>query len=96
MDPLIQEASISGLIRVIFIVLIIYAVYSLLIRYIIPALMRKYVNDFQKQFTQQNKRAQEEMNKKKEGEVSIKFVNKDKNNRQHPEDGEYVDYEEIK
>jgi len=96
MDPLIQEASISGLIRVIFIVLIIYAVYSLLIRYIIPALMRKYVNDFQKQFTQQNKRAQEEMNKKKEGEVSIKFVNKDKNNSQHTEDGEYVDYEEIK
>lgn len=96
MDPLIQEASISGVIRMIFIVLIIYAVYSLLIRFIIPALMRKYVNDFQKQFTQQNKREQEEMNKKKEGEVSIKFVNKDKNNSQHPEDGEYVDYEEIK
>lgn len=96
MDPLIQEASISGVIRMIFIVLIIYAVYSILIRFIIPALMRKYVNDFQKQFTQQNKREQEEMNKKKEGEVSIKFVNKDKNNSQHPEDGEYVDYEEIK
>ena len=96
MDPLIQEASISGVIRMIFIVLIIYAVYSILIRFIIPALMRKYVNDFQKKFSEENMRSQDEMNRKKEGEVSIKFVDKDKDNRQHPDDGEYVDYEEIK
>ncbi len=61
-----------------------------------PLLMRKYVNDFQKKFTEENQRSQEEMNRKKEGEVSIEFVDKDKSNSEHPDNGEYVDYEEIK
>ena len=61
-----------------------------------PMLMKKYVNDFKKKFTEENKHSQEEMNKKKEGEVSIKYVDKDKNNNEHPGLGEYVDYEEIK
>lgn len=82
--------------RLILIVLFIYYAFSFILRYALPLLMRKYVNDFQKQFTEENKRGQEEMNRKKEGEVSIKFVDKDKNTSQHPDDGEYVDYEEIK
>lgn len=57
--------------------------------------MKKYINDFQKKFTEEHQRSQEEMNRKKEGEISIKFVDKDKNNSKHPDDGEYVDYEEI-
>jgi len=96
MNPIIQEASLTGVFRLILIVLIIYYAFSFLMRYVLPLVMRKYVNDFQKQFTEENKRSQEEMNKKKEGEISIKFVDKDKNNSQHPDDGEYVDYEEIK
>jgi hypothetical protein len=96
MNPIIQEASITGVLRLILIVLFIYYAFSFLMRYVLPLLMRKYVNDFQKQFTNENKREQEEMNTKKEGEVSIKFVDKDKNNSQHPDNGEYVDYEEIK
>ncbi len=58
--------------------------------------MKKYLTDFQKKFTEEHQRSQNEMNRKKEGEVSIKFVDKDKNKSQHPDDGEYVDYEEIK
>ena len=96
MNPIIQEASLTGVFRLILIVLIIYYAFSFLIRYVLPLVMRKYVNDFQKQFTQENQRAQDEMNQKKEGEISIKFVDKDKNKSQHPDDGEYVDYEEIK
>jgi hypothetical protein len=96
MNLIIQEASFTGVFRLILIVLIIYYAFSFLMRYILPRVMRKYVNDFQKQFTEENRRSQEAMNRKKEGEVSIKFVDKDKNKSQHPDDGEYVDYEEIK
>lgn len=96
MNLIIQEASLTGVFRLILIVLIIYYAFSFLMKYILPRIMRKYVNDFQKQFTEENIRSQEEMNRKKEGEVSIKFVDKEKKNSQHPDDGEYVDYEEIK
>lgn len=96
MNPNIQEATLTGVLRLILIVLFIYYAFSFLMRYVLPLLMRKYVSDFQKQFTQENQRSNDEMNRKKEGEVSIKFVDKDKNKSQHPDDGEYVDYEEIK
>ena len=96
MNPFIQEASLTGVFRLILIVLFVYYGFSLIIRYVLPMLMRKYVNDFQKQFTRENQRSQEEMSRKKEGEVSIKFVDTDKEKRKHPDDGEYVDYEEIK
>ena len=82
--------------RLILIVLLIYAIFSFIMRYVVPSMMRKYVNDFQKQFTGQNQRAQEEQNLKKEGEVSITYVEKDKNKTHNPDDADYVDYEEIK
>jgi hypothetical protein len=96
MNHLIQEASLTGVFRLILIVLFIYYAFSLIMRYVMPLIMRKYVNDFQKRFTEEHQRSQQEMNRKKEGEVSIKFVDKDENKGRHPDDGEYVDYEEIK
>lgn len=95
MNQIIQTASLSGVFRIILIVLIIYYAFTFIIRYILPKLMKKYVNDFQKKFTEENMRSHDEMNGKKEGEVSIKFVDKDKN-KSHSDEGEYVDYEEIK
>jgi len=86
----------TGVFRLILIVLIIYYAFSFIFRYVLPLIMRKYVNDFQKQFTHENQHSQQEMNRKKEGEVSIKFVEKDKIKSKHPDDGEYIDYEEIK
>jgi len=96
MNTIFQEASLTGVFRLILIVLFIYYAFSLIMRYVMPLIMKKYVNDFQKKFTEEHQRSQEEMNKKKEGEVSIKFVDKDENNNKHPDAGEYVDYEEIK
>jgi hypothetical protein len=96
MHPVIYEASLPGLIRVLLIVLIVYAVYSIFIRVLLPLMMRKFVNDLQNRFTGDNEYKQTEQNRKKEGEVSIKFVDKDKNTSTHPDEGEYVDYEEIK
>ena len=96
MHPIILEASATGFVRLILIILFIYALFSFLMRRIVPLILRKYVNDFQNRFTQEQQRAQEQDNRKKEGEVSIKYMDKDKNTHHNPDEGEYVDYEEIK
>jgi len=96
MNPVFFEASLTGLLRLVLVVLIVYFIFSFIMRYIVPSLMRKYINDFQKHFTEQNERQHEDQIRKKEGEITIKYVNKDKNETQNPEGGEYVDYEEIK
>ena len=96
MHPFIHEASLVKVFETILIILIIYYVFSFIIRSVFPLLMRKYINDFQNRFTEDNKRAQEEHLRKKEGEISIKYVDKDKNKTHNPDEGDYVDYEEIK
>ena len=96
MNPIIQEANLPKALELILIIFIVYYAFKFIMQFVLPTLLRKYVNDFQKQFTKENQHSQDEMNRKKEGEVSIKFVDKDKNKSQHTDDGEYVDYEEIK
>jgi hypothetical protein len=96
MNPIIQEASLTGVFRLILIVLFIYYAFSFIMRYVMPSLMRKYVNDFQKKFTEENQRTRDEYTQKKEGEVSIKVINKEKQATHNPDDDDYVDYEEIK
>ena len=93
MHPYIQEASV---IKALIVVLAVYAIYSLFVRVIFPSIMRKYVGDMQQRFTQQNKGFDKEQTRKKDGEVSITFIEKDKNEPRNPNAGEYVDYEEIK
>jgi hypothetical protein len=58
--------------------------------------MRKYINDFQQRYTEQNQQQRNNQAQKKEGEISITYVDKDKNKIRNPDDGEYTDYEEIK
>ena len=96
MNTLIQEASLTGVLRLILIILFIYYAFSFIMRHLMPLMMRKYVNDFQKQFTGQNQNSQQKQNIKKEGEVSITFVDKDTPKTQNPDNADYVDYEEIK
>jgi hypothetical protein len=96
MNPSILEASLTGVFRLILIVLFIYYAFSFIMRSVMPLLMRKYVNEFKKQYTEENQRSREEYSQKKEGEVSIKFVNKDKQATHNSNDDDYVDYEEIK
>ena len=94
MHPIIYQASISGLFDILLIIVVVYWVFSFLMRRILPLFIRKYVNNFQNQFSQDQQ--PKEDNRKKEGEISIKYVEKDKSPTHNPDDGEYVDYEEIK
>jgi len=92
----LHQASLTGLTRLILIILVIYAVYSLTIRFIIPTLMKKFISNFQKRFFEENPNFQGNNPQKKEGEVSIKYTEKDKKEKPHENNGDYIDYEEIK
>ena len=94
-----QEASISGVLKVLLIVLLIYFGLKLIIRWFGPILLRyilkkvgkKFGQDFS-QFGQQGKRRGR--GRDQEGEVTIE--KKPKNTRRSKKDvGEYIDYEEI-
>lgn len=95
MQNLIFESSFTGLLRLILIAIIIYYVFSLLVRYILPQILKNSVRNYQKTYYDQNAR-QNETTKKKEGEVTIEYVDdKTKGKKAHSDD-EYVDFEEIK
>ncbi len=96
MQHIIYEASITGIFRLILILTVVYAVYKIITRLIVPSIMRKYINDFQQRYTEQNQQQRNNQAQKKEGEISITYVDKDKNKMRNPDDGEYTDYEEIK
>ena len=93
MQPFIQEASV---IKALFVVLAVYVIYSFFVRFIFPMMMRKFVGDIQQRYTQQNEGFSNDKARKKDGEVSITFLEKDKNEPRNPVGGDYVDYEEIK
>jgi hypothetical protein len=63
-------------------------------RYIIPALLRGYVKHYSKKFYDEME-AERKNTAQKEGEINISGKSGGKK-KQQPEDGEYVDYEEIK
>jgi hypothetical protein len=58
--------------------------------------MKNYVSNIQKQFNEQQQRQQDFREQKKEGEISITYVDKEKAKSHNPADADYVDYEEIK
>lgn len=89
------EASLTGIARLIFILIVIYAVYSLLVRYIFPALVKKSVRNFQKKFFEENPNLRKDADFGKEGEISIRRTD-DLKARQMYNDAEETDYEEIK
>ena len=89
------EASLTGIARLIFILIVIYAVYSLLVRYILPALVKKSVRNFQEKFFEVNPNLRKDADRGKEGEISIRRTD-DIKARQMYDDAEETDYEEIK
>ena len=96
MQIIIYEASIPGLFRLIIVLTVVYVVYKIITRLIVPSLMQKYIKDFQQRYTEQNGYQSNNHVQKKEGEVSITYVDKENNRVRKPDDGDYVDFEEIK
>ncbi|AJR04301.1 DUF4834 family protein [Siansivirga zeaxanthinifaciens] len=93
---MLQQASLTGLVRMILIILLIYYGVKILSRLFGPLLLKyiakKAEQKFGAQFGQFQQRPHEK-NVKKEGEVTIdKMPNMKTSNK---DVGEYVDYEEI-
>lgn len=88
-----QEAGIMNLLRTILIILVIYYVFRLIARYVMPLILKKMVNNVEKKFNQQTRQYPPDNGHFKEGETVI-----DKKPREHKsrnDVGEYVDYEEV-
>jgi len=77
-----------GLIRLFLILFFIYAVYNFVFKVIVPLAARSFVNKAQ-QDMQERMRQMQDQQRKPEGEINVS--KKSKGN-----EGEYVDYEEVK
>ncbi len=92
---MLQYASITGFVRTILIILLVWYGIKILSRIFAPVLMRYVAKKAEQKFGQQfNQYQQPKEAKKKEGEISIdKMPNQQKSSNKNV--GEYVDYEEI-
>ncbi|RED49398.1 DUF4834 family protein [Seonamhaeicola aphaedonensis] len=94
---MLQYASAVGLVRTILIILLIYFGVKIIARLLSPFLIRfvakKAEERFGQQFGGQFQRNQKHDKPKKEGEVSIDKIPKQKTSNKNV--GDYVDFEEI-
>jgi len=70
-------------------------VFSLLVKYILPQIVKNTVRNYQKTYYNHNAQ-QNDTTKKKEGEVTIEYVDDKTKGKNAHSDDEYVDFEEIK
>lgn len=92
---LVFDASLTGLGRMIVIIIVIYVIYSLVVRYILPALVRKSVKNFQEKFFEENPHLRKDDEQKKEGGITIRRTDDAKTQKIY-NDAEDTEYEEIK
>ncbi len=88
-----QEASFQGVLRTIFIIMLVYYGLKLIGRYVFPIFFQKMVKNFEKKVREQQG-FQQPVDNSKEGETTIDkkpTQTKESNNNV----GEYVDYEEV-
>ena len=91
----IYESSLTGVFKVLLIILCIYFIYNIFIRYFLPHLLRQSIKSFQNRFENDENRRQQRAPQKKEGEVTIEEVDlKSRNGNESA--GEYVDYEDVR
>lgn len=94
-----EQAELVSFLRTILIIILIIYAFRLLVRVVFPFLLRLFVKraqkNFQNQFEQQFERNQTQATAK-EGEVEIKIPNKPGKSNQSFDDGDYIDFEEVK
>ena len=83
-----------ALLRLVVIMIIVYMIYRLLVRYIIPFLFKAYIKKSQDKFYQQNPNLRKD-SLKNEGEVSVDYVPEKRNRKSDVNDDDYIDYEEV-
>lgn len=84
-----------GFVRTLVIIILLYMVLKLLVRFILPWFVKFSLKRFQKRFYEQNPHLRYE-EKNKDGEVTITRIKKEKPEGVPDDLGDYVDYEEVK
>ncbi len=79
-----------GFLKVIFILILIWYVMKLIVRYIVPKVILRFIN---KQWGFGDDESSRK--KPKEGEINIKMDHPSKNAKDDDDFGEYVDFEEV-
>ena len=91
---MLQEASLTGFLRTILIILLVYYAVKILTRMFAPYLVRYMSKKMQQRYGGQFQQYQEPRQQYKEGETIIdKMPEKDESSNKKV--GEYIDYEEI-
>lgn len=88
------EASFTGVLKTILIILLVYFGFKLLIRWFGPLILKYFMRKVGKQFEQQFNQQRPYNSQKKEPKVSVDKKSKAKP-RSNKKVGEYIDYEEI-
>ncbi len=87
------------LLRFLFFVIILYLIFRLLGRYVLPWLVKRYVRNVQKRYYRHNPHMdprKRDKGKQNEGNIHIKRSGKKDDSRENNSGlGEYVDYEEV-
>lgn len=91
----LTTASATGVFRLLLILVLLYYGFKLLVRYVFPYFLKRFVNNAQKNFYKQNPHLDPDQAKKEEGNVHVNNKNT-KSKHQQNDFGDYVDYEEIK
>jgi hypothetical protein len=91
---MIQAASVTGFVKTIVIILLVWYGMKILSRLFAPFLVRYVAKKAEQKFGGGYSRSQNEKSKSKEGETSIDKMPR-KNAKYKKNVGEYVDYEEI-
>ena len=90
---MLQEASLTGFLRIILIILLIYYGLKILSRIFAPYLVKYVAKKAEQRFGGQFGQQQSKQEQQKEGEVTIDKAPKTETSNKKV--GEYVDYEEI-
>ena len=89
---MLQEASVTGLVRVIMYILLIYLIIKILSRIFAPILIKSIIKKAESKFGH-GFNNQQQTPPKKEGEITIDKIPQQK--KSNDTIGEYVDYEEV-
>lgn len=83
-----------GLFKTLFFILVIYFIGKVISRFVLPLFLRSYVNKIIDPAKQQQQQARKQP-KKNEGEVTVDYT-PDSHKTFRKDEGDYVDFEEIK
>ncbi|WP_338733742.1 DUF4834 family protein [Mangrovimonas cancribranchiae] len=90
---MLQYASITGVLKIVLIILLVYYGLKILSRIFAPVLVKYVAKKAEEKFGDMNAQYQDTKKKQKDGEVTIDKMPNAKTSNKNV--GEYVDYEEI-